>query len=292
MNSSAKVRLIFVSFFLLVLHLTGCAPTPNRIQRTESDMRVRIQHAKAATVRILVNGQASGTGFIVSPTGTVVTCFHVVQTITPNPTPANPNQITVGLAANIQVELSDGQRVPATAHPSSVNQGFAAAIARDYFILNIGGQNRPFLKTALFATAHEGDRVYSCGFPMGIEQPVIATGIVSTKWQSPDYLGSASQREVAWLDLTMNKGNSGGPIILAGDHPEDDRVVGIATFILNPFAKPVGELVGVVNGFPGSAIIMGMDFETFAKLVGTALASASMGVSGCVSADYFSAVLQ
>jgi serine protease Do len=42
---------------------------------------------------------------------------------------------------------------------------------------------------------------------------------------------------VAWLDLTLNKGNYGGPVIKIGRTPDENRVIGIATFILNPFAQ-------------------------------------------------------
>jgi trypsin-like peptidase len=138
--------------------------TPSINQASENEnMRNRIEHAKDATVRIFVNGQPSGTGFIVSPTGAVATCFHVVQNVVVAPTAANPNQVNINLAPNIEVELNGGQRVPATAHPACVGQAFGTAVARDYFLLNIGGQNRPYFRFGSFADAHEGDRVYSYG---------------------------------------------------------------------------------------------------------------------------------
>jgi hypothetical protein len=35
----------------------------------------------------------------------------------------------------------------------------------------------------------------------------------------------------------MNKGNSGGPILLLAEDPTQDVIVGIANFNLNPFAQ-------------------------------------------------------
>jgi hypothetical protein len=95
-----------------------------------------------------------------------------------------------------------------------------------------------------------------------------------------------SSREVAWLDITMNSGNSGGPVILMGNRLEDDKVIGIATFGLNPFADPAKELIEIVKTFPGNVFIMGVDFKKFGTLVGSALATTSLGVNGCVSIDY------
>lgn len=60
--------------------------------------------------------------------------------------------------------------------------------------------------------------------------------MLSTKWVTSGYLNQGGNREVAWLDVTMNSGNSGGPIVLMGEEPEGDKVIGIASFGLNPFA--------------------------------------------------------
>lgn len=44
-------------------------------------MKERVKRIKRAIVRILTNGQPSGTGFVISSAGLIGTCFHVVQHI-------------------------------------------------------------------------------------------------------------------------------------------------------------------------------------------------------------------
>ena len=139
---------------------------------------------------------------------------------------------------------------------------------------------------------YEGAEIYLCGFPLGIDQAVVSVGMFSTKWTTSGYLNQGSNREVAWLDVTMNKGNSGGPIVLIGKELKDDRVIGIASFGLNPFADSAEKFVQIVQTFPGNAFITGVDFKEFATLIGDALSSNSLGVSGCVSIDYLKNTLK
>ncbi len=294
-------RISFVALLAAIAALSGCISDNAGLSRNSSDrivalttpnnMRAHLQHVKLASVRILVNGQPSGSGFIISPTGLVATCFHVVQRFSPDPTPADPGRVRIEIQGNIEVQLSTGEKIRATPHPSLQGVGFQTAVARDFFLLNIGGQDRPFLRLGSFSDASEGDSVLSCGFPLGIGQAVAATGILSAKWETNNYLYAGDRRAVAWLDLTMNKGNSGGPVVPLGDRPEDAKVIGIATFILNPFANPAEQLLGSVNQMGANMVMGGVDFQGFARLTASALSSASMGVSGCVSIDYCRALV-
>ena len=75
-------------------------------------MKERVKLIKQSTVRVLVNGQASGTGFTVLKDGLIATCFHVVQHIQ-----AAPNgQTQITYASPIEVELNDGTKLAATVH--------------------------------------------------------------------------------------------------------------------------------------------------------------------------------
>ncbi len=122
---------------------------------------------------------------------------------------------------------------------------------------------------------------------MGLEQPVVAKGMLSSKSRAPGYLGEGF-RDVAWLDLSINRGNSGGPLVLLGDRPAADRVVGIITFNLNPHANDAAELARLARETKESASVrmIGIDFAEFAELTGRALAANSLGVGGCVSINY------
>jgi S1-C subfamily serine protease len=165
------------------------------------------------------------------------------------------------------------------------------ALSRDYCLLKTNAQNLFTLPVGNFSDIQEGDNIYLCGYPLGISQPVVARGMLSTKWLAPGYLNQGSSKDVAWLDVTMNRGNSGGPIILLSDQPENDKIIGIATFGLNPFAQPAEELIETAQSFPGSVGIMGIDFKKFSTLIGSALATTSLGVNGCVSIDYSKTVI-
>jgi serine protease Do len=245
-------------------------------------MKQRLAQIKKATVRILVNGQPSGSGFIISRDGLVATCFHVVQHLLP----VSNEQTQITYAASIEVEFSDGNKLPATVSGLCQNQGFLEALSKDYCVLEVKSKDLIPLPLGTFSDACEGDNIYLCGFPFGINQAVASVGMLSTRWITSGYLNQGSNREVAWLDITMNRGNSGGPIVLIGSEPQEDKVIGIASFGLNPFANSAEELIRVVQTFPGNVGIMGVDFKKFAVLIGTALASNSLGVGGCISIDY------
>jgi serine protease Do len=251
-------------------------------------MKQRLAQVKKATVRILVNGQPSGSGFIISGDGLVATCFHVVQQLLP----VSNEQTQVTYATSIEVEFNDGQKLPATVRGSCQDQGFLEALSKDCCVLEVESKDLVPLPLGMFADVYEGDDIYLCGFPFGINQPVVSVGMLSAKWITAGYLNQGSNREVAWLDVTMNRGNSGGPVVLVGNEPQDDKVIGIASFGLNPFANSAEEFIQVVKTFPGRVEIMGVDFKKFATLIGTALASNSLGVGGCISIDYLKAKLE
>lgn len=118
---------------------------------------------------------------------------------------------------------------------------------------------------------------------------MFAAGTLSTKWVDTFNVKEFNHpfpRDVAWLDLTMNRGNSGGPIVKMQSNSDDDLVIGIATFILNPYAAEAEK--AAYNSISGGIDIRGSSFssaETFALLT-TAIANNSIGVSGCISIDH------
>ncbi len=228
-----------------------------------------------------MDGKVVGTGFAVG-TDLVATNFHVVQQASAT---AN-GQTQIGFAALIEVQLQDGQKLPASPHHSVMGKNLQEAIGKDVVILTVTNKILSPLKLGRFADINEGDALYLAGFPLGVKQPIVTRGTLSTKWKTSGYLGQGGERDVAWLDVSMTKGNSGGPVVLVSDEPERDVVIGIANFSLNPFAQSAEELARIAAEFPGNVVIMGVDFKKFAVVVGAALASQSHGVGGCVAIDY------
>ena len=263
---------------VVTLNVVACCPAG---AQSRSSMQQRIQRVKQSTVRILVNGSPEGTGFAVT-TSIIATDFHVVQQVSSAP----DGQTRINYASKIEVQLPDGRILPATPHASVLGQGMQMAVGNDVALLTISVKDLRPLKLGHFSDVLEGDPIYIAGYPFGIEQAVVAKGLLSTKWQMGGYLGQGGQRNVAWLDVTMNNGNSGGPVLLLADDPSQDVVIGIANFNLNPFAKSAQELAGIAAAYPGNAIIMGVDFKRFFTLIGSALESQSHGVGGCIAVDY------
>ena len=276
MTKAKSARILAVMLSLLALLM----PDPKSAQGGD-DMRQRLQRVKESTARILVNGKPAGTGFAVAE-NTIATNFHVVQQL--SPTASGQTQVTY--ATKIEVQLHDGRLLPATPHPSVLGNILSTWIGNDVTLLSVPASNLSPLKLGRFADVSEGDRIYLAGYPFGIRQIVAATGMLSTKWKTDAYLGQGRSRDVAWLDVTMNKGNSGGPVLLLAEDPARDVVVGIANFSLNPFAEKAEEFANVAASFPGNAVVIGIDFKKFSILIGAALMSQSHGVGGCVAIDY------
>lgn len=215
----------------------------------------------------------------------MLTCFHVGQVVTADP--PGSQRLYVNFASNVVVEGSDGRHHAAALHHSCTTQrGMQDAIVRDYALLSAPTLNCPHLRLGSFASIDEGDEIYLAGYPFAIDQPVIARGLLSTKWQAPAHLFKGPSREVAWLDVTMNKGNSGGPVLRLAADEANDEVIGIASFGLNPFAAQMENVSQMAATFPGSAEIMGIPMREFFGSVGDALVSNSLGVGGCVAVDY------
>jgi serine protease Do len=248
----------------------------------------RVPIVRASCVRVLVGGQAAGTGFVVRA-GLVLTCYHVVQLITP--VPGQPGTFNFGYQPQITVEFPGMAPTPATVHASC--QGPAnlrRSVERDFTILvSANPPAVPPLPIGAFGAVAEGASVYVCGYPLTVAQAIVAVGILSTKWSAPNYRLPGT-RDAAWLDVTMNSGNSGGPVIMRGATPTDDRVIGIATFNLNPFGDTAAEILAGANAGGGGSI-NGIDLRRLFGLVGQGFLSNSLGVGGCVAIDYAAQVL-
>ncbi len=256
----------------------------------------RVDILKKSVVRVLIDSLPSGTGFFVQNDGWIATCQHVIE-------PAMirdsiTNQI-IGLK-KMYIEFQNGEKVEAEIMAYLLQNGYTDALVYDYSLLKV--KTTPItkfktLKIGKWLNAFEGDEIYSCGYPLGIQQRFVSKGIISSKWA--DTISTVNKfrvtdkksRNVAWLDLTMNKGNSGGPIIKMGKKPEEDEVIGIATFILNPYAKTSKYMVDYL---PNRGIDMqseGISQNQLMQILFEAISNNSIGVSGCLSIDYVSSII-
>ncbi|MDQ6737625.1 MAG: trypsin-like peptidase domain-containing protein [Gemmatimonadota bacterium] len=141
--------------------------------------------------------EASGSGFIVTKDGYILTNNHVVTGM---------DHTTV--ADRINVKLLDG-RV------------FAAKVVgndptTDVAVLKIDGSNLPTIPLGDDTKARVGDWVLAIGNPLGVLDFTVTAGIVSAKNRSlPGLLGNDRYAisDLIQTDAAINPGNSGGPMV-------------------------------------------------------------------------------
>ncbi len=151
--------------------------------------------------------QSQGSGFIVSPTGKVVTNFHVVRG-----------------ATEVMVVTDDGTEYRAKVKGSDEKT--------DVALLEIQGGKTDFPTVPFAATdIRPGDWVLAVGNPFGLGGSVTA-GIVSARGRE---IGAGPYDDFLQIDAPINRGNSGGPTFdLQGN------VVGMNTAIYSPSGGSVG----------------------------------------------------
>jgi S1-C subfamily serine protease len=271
--------------FLVVLFLLVWSPS-----NCQSISSKRIEKLNKAVVRILVNNSSFGTGFFISPNGLLATANHVVQPAFIRDKKTNS---VIGVKS-IKIEFKDGEIMEMGVVDSFLGNSYMEGLTGD-FILLAPKKETPrkfeYLKLGVWDDVKEGETVYTAGFPFGIKQRVITVGILSTKYkrQVPTFNKgerSLHNRDAAWLDMTLNAGNSGGPIIKMGRNAKKDVVVGIASFNLNPYAQRSQRFsrmyLNISKGLKPNQInsdrALGFLFESVAQN--------SLGISGAVTIDF------
>ena len=151
--------------------------------------------------------QSLGSGFVIDPSGIVITNNHVV-----------------GDANDIVVIFTDGRKLKAKVLGKDPKV--------DVAVLKVES-DKP-LKTVKFGDSDKmrvGDGVMAVGNPFGLGETVTA-GIISARNRNID---SGPYDDFLQTDASINKGNSGGPLFnLQGE------VIGINTAILSPSGGSIG----------------------------------------------------
>jgi putative serine protease PepD len=138
-------------------------------------------------------GQGTGSGFVVSADGRIITNEHVVD---------GAQQVTVSLGVN------------GTPQPATV---LAADASKDLALLQIdtGGKTLEPLKLADSSKLQIGETTYAIGNPFGLDH-TFTSGIVSAldrDIQAPD---GTPIRGAIQTDAAINPGNSGGALLNEG----------------------------------------------------------------------------
>jgi serine protease Do len=151
--------------------------------------------------------QGAGSGFIIDPSGIIVTNDHVV---------GNADRIVVG--------LSDGTELPARV--------IGVDELTDVAVIKVAAANAlPAVTWGDSRALEVGDWVVAAGNPFGLGGSVTA-GIVSARGRD---IGAGPFDDFIQIDAPINPGNSGGPVF-----NEDGQVVGVNTAIVSPSGGSVG----------------------------------------------------
>jgi putative serine protease PepD len=173
-------------------------------------------------------GQATGSGFVVSSDGLVVTNDHVID---------GAQQVTARIGAGT------------TDYPATV---VGVDPSKDLALLRVdtGGAKLQPLPIADSGQVGVGDNVYAIGNPYGLDD-TLTTGIVSAldrDIQSPD---GSTISGVIQTDAAINPGNSGGPLL-----DSQGRLIGVNSQIASGGG---GGNVGIGFAIPSSTVKQFLD---------------------------------
>ena len=140
------------------------------------------------------DGGATGSGFIISSDGCILTNNHVIA-----------SAVTSG--GKITVRLQDG-----TSYTASV---VGRDASYDLAVLRVSNRNLPALQFGDSEKVAVGDAVLAIGSPLGL-QGTVTLGIISAKDRAVTAGESAEQNSfinALQTDAAINPGNSGGPLV-------------------------------------------------------------------------------
>ncbi|MEM9018628.1 MAG: trypsin-like peptidase domain-containing protein, partial [Verrucomicrobiota bacterium] len=149
------------------------------------------------------SGRGTGSGFVISEDGLIVTNLHVI-----------------GEGRPIEVELSDGSIHESTSVHAS-DHHYDLAVVR----IDAGRELKP-LEIADSDEILQGQLIVGFGAPQGLKFSVVAGVISAIRKLEPGFIGDGETPDYPMLQLAMpiEQGNSGGPVLdLAG------RVLGVVT---------------------------------------------------------------
>jgi S1-C subfamily serine protease len=181
----------------------------------------------------------TGSGFVWSDRGFVVTNFHVVQR--PNAEATGDSRSSI--ADKVQVTLDDHSTYPA--------QVWGVFPDKDLAVLKIDAPRSklPPIPLGRSSDLQVGQKTFAIGNPFGLDQ-TLTTGIISALGREIVSVNGRPIRNVIQTDAAINPGNSGGPLLDSAG-----RLIGVNTAIVSRsgssagigFAMPVDDVRRVVE---------------------------------------------
>jgi putative serine protease PepD len=171
------------------------------------------------SIAYITTGVGTGSGFVVSSDGYIVTNAHVVE----------------GSNGQIQAKIGDGKTLDA----KLVGQDASTDLA----LLKVGASDLKPLALGDSSTVQVGDPAYAIGNPFGLDR-TLTTGVISALQREISSPNGFSIDDVIQTDAAINPGNSGGPLF-------DGRgqVIGVNSQIESTSSSGDGQAGNVGIGF-------------------------------------------
>jgi len=202
------------------------------LRKTDQSVGALIRKVSPSVVQILVSGygqveesergntgivigrqRAIGSGFIIDPSGYIITNAHVVK---------GAQRVQVVLSsANSDNSADAGPSTKTSLVPAQII-GVTSEI--DLALLKVDATGLRALKLASYRNLQQGESVFAFGSPEGLTNTV-TRGIISAVARQTD---PDATMVYVQTDAAINPGNSGGPLVNV-----DGDVVGVDTFILS-----------------------------------------------------------
>lgn len=229
-----KMRSLVFVIVLILYGLIVVYVTP--LFADDLKLRHNIKLAKLSVFRLkFINGDFTGSGFMINIYGNILTCAHVVDS-----SENNSGKYVQELLAENYVSLRGLVDTNITFDVITFDVTVDTVIpALDLAILT-ANLEKPYYKTTeqlpiarpVFRgfsdsdSVWEGQEVFTCAYikdEFTTPKPIIAKGVVSTIRNKLYDPRMKNKVDILQLDLNISKGNSGAPVFL----PDNGRVIGI-----------------------------------------------------------------
>src|SRR4051794_13438091 len=178
-----------------------------------------VYEAAKGSVAYITTQVGTGSGFVVSDDGYIVTNAHVVE----------------GANGQIKAKIGDGKTLTA----KLVGQDASTDLA----LLKVDASNLKPLALGDSSTVEVGDPAYAIGNPFGLDR-TLTTGVISALQREISSPNGFSIDDVLQTDAAINPGNSGGPLFNA-----QGQVIGVNSQIESTNSSSDGQAGNVGIGF-------------------------------------------